>query len=273
MHVSLLQFASGPDVGTNLDTMARLTRAAVQASPRVDLVVAPEAAQVEFGTPDTPLAPAAEPLDGPFVTELGRLAAEVDTTIVAGMFERLDGEDTETGRVANTVVVLSPDGRLTATYRKIHLYDAFGVRESDRLLPGELSPAVVDVAGHRVGLATCYDLRFPELLRMLAANGAEVFAVPAAWHRGPLKEDHWSTLVRARAIENTCYVAAAGQSPPAYCGRSMVVDPLGVPLTALGEGVDWCVAEVRAERLREVRQRNPTLEHRRFAVVRPEVQA
>lgn len=272
VHVAVLQFASGADVSANLDVLAQLARESANAVPGgVDLLVAPEAAQVEFGPPEQSLADVAEPLDGPFVKGVGELARELQTTIVAGMFETPASSDTSDraadGRVYNTLVALGPDGRLVATYRKIHLYDAFGVRESDRLLAGDARGVVLDVGGHRVGLLTCYDLRFPELARDLADQGGELLAVPAAWHRGPFKEDHWSTLVRARAVENTCYVAAAAQSPPHYCGRSAVVDPFGVVLSSLGEEPGWCGGEIRADRIADVRRRNPTLEHRRFAVV------
>lgn len=271
MRVALLQFAAGPDVVDNLDQLGRLARESVRdVGGDLQLLVAPEAAQAEFGPPDRSLRPVAESLDGRFVTELGKVAAELRTTIIAGMFEEgPDEPDREMGRVYNTLVTLGPDGTLVGTYRKAHLYDAFGVRESDRMVPGDADPVVLDIAEHRVGLATCYDLRFPELMRLLAEAGAEVLAVPAAWHRGPLKEDHWTTLVRARAIENTCYVAAAAQSAPHYCGRSMLVDPLGVVSASLGEEPGQCSGRVSRERIEEVRRRNPTLKHRRFTVVGP----
>ena len=118
-------------------------------------------------------------------------------------------------------------GAATAAYRKIHLYDSFGYRESDRLSGGPTEAVVVEIAGWQVGLMTCYDLRFPELARALVDAGAEVIVVPAAWLPGERKVDHWRTLVRARAIENTVFVVAAGQPGPRYTGHSMVGDPLG----------------------------------------------
>ena len=116
---------------------------------------------------------------------------------------------------------------LRASYRKIHLYDSFGYQESARLVAGPVEPVLVDVDGFRVGLMTCYDLRFPELARELVSRGAELLVVPAAWVAGPLKVDHWRTLARARAIENTVFVAAVGQPGPRYTGHSMVVGPAG----------------------------------------------
>ncbi|WP_020579854.1 carbon-nitrogen hydrolase family protein [Actinopolymorpha alba] len=261
MRVALLQFAASLDKSENLQAIRHLARKA--ASDQLDVVVCPEASMHDFGSPDMPLAGAAEPLDGPFVQALADLARELGAMVIGGMFEASG----DPSRVYNTLVAVGADGSLAGSYRKIHLYDAFGYRESDRLVPGATEPVVVDVAGHRLGLLTCYDLRFPELSRALADAGADVLVVPAAWLRGPLKEDHWATLVRARAIENTCYVAAADQCGSAYAGRSMLVDPMGVVLSALGEQVGACVGEVEADRVAEVRERNPTLAHRRFTVV------
>lgn len=217
----------------------------------------------DFGDPDTPLAGVAEPLDGPFVQALAKLAGDIEATLVAGMFETAGD-----GLVYNTLVALGRDGDLAGHYRKIHLYDAFGYRESDRIAGGTDDPVLLTVGEHRVGLMTCYDLRFPELSRTLATQGADVLAIPAAWVRGPLKEDHWRTLLKARAIENTCYVAAAAQNGSAYCGQSMLVDPLGVVVSALGEQTGHCTGEVESDRIKDVRRRNPTLAHRRFGVVR-----
>ena len=159
-----------------------------------DLVVFPEAWARDFGEPGSDLAPSAEPLDGPFVTEVERVAAERGTTVVAGHLRA------RRAAPYNTVVVR---GAARADYRKIHLYDSFGYRESDVLAAGRLEPVTVEIAGTTVGLMTCYDLRFPELARALVDRGAEVLVVPSAWVAGPRKVDHWTTLLRARAIENT----------------------------------------------------------------------
>ena len=262
MRVALLQFAASLDKSENLEAVSHLARRSASAGP--ELVVCPEASMYDFGRPDTSLAAAAERLDGPFVSTLAGLARELSAFVVGGMFEVCDDDP---DRAYNTLVALAPDGTLAGSYRKIHLYDSFGYHESKRLVSGAGDRLVLDVGEHRLGLLTCYDLRFPELTRSLADDGADVLAVPAAWVRGPLKEDHWATLVRARAIENTAYVAAAGQCGSTYCGRSMLVDPMGVVTAALGEQVGFCVGDVDAQRVTDVRRRNPTLEHRRFAVV------
>ncbi|MGN6502536.1 MAG: nitrilase-related carbon-nitrogen hydrolase, partial [Pseudolysinimonas sp.] len=170
-------------------------------------------------------------------------------------------------RVANTVVALSDTGELVAHYRKIHLYDAFGDRESDYIVPGPADQvATFPWHGFTAGLQTCYDVRFPELTRRLVDGGADLILVPAEWVRGPLKESHWRTLLTARAIENTVYVAAADHAPPVGAGNSMVVDPMGVELVTIGESTDVAVAWIAPERVAEVRRINPALRLRRFDV-------
>jgi predicted amidohydrolase len=228
------------------------------------LVVAPEASMHEFGSPDVPLAPVAEPLDGAFVTGLREEARRHAVTVVAGMFEQVGASDL----AYNTVVAVGPDGELVGRYRKQHLFDSLGWLESKRLAPGDPAERLVfDCGGVTVGVMTCYDLRFPELARALMDDGANLLAVPSAWVAGPLKEDQWSTLVRARAIEDVCYVAAADQSPPTYVGRAMVVDPFGVVVAAVAERDGLAVADVDLDRLAQCRQRMPSLEHRRWQVL------
>ncbi|MGH3454342.1 MAG: nitrilase-related carbon-nitrogen hydrolase [Nocardioidaceae bacterium] len=177
-------------------------------------------------------------------------------TIVAPAFDVLDS-----GRMA---VVIDPTGATVAVYRKIHLYDSFGFVESERLSAGPLTPAVVDVGSFRLGLLTCYDVRFPEHARLLVDHGADVFAVPAAWVAGPLKEDHWTTLLRARAIENTAYVLGAAQCGPRYSARSAVIDPMGIIVAGAGEIEADVTAEITTERVAEARRRNPSLANRRL---------
>lgn len=255
MRVALVQMAAGLDPDENVATITRLTADLDD----TDLIVAPEAVMHDFGSPTTPLDPVAQSLDGPFVAAVADVARKHQATVVAGMFER--SADPE--RPYNTLVAVGPDGSLVATYRKVHLYDSFGYRESDRLLAGEPVPTVVDVGGLRVGLMTCYDLRFPEHARALVDAGAEALIVPSAWVRGPLKEDHWDTLVRARAIENTVYVAAAAQCGRTYCGRSMLVDPLGVAVAAAGDAETVVRGVLDPDVITAARERNPALRHRR----------
>ena len=223
----------------------------------------PEGWARDFGEAGSDLGGVAEPLDGPFVTEVERLAAERGTTIVAGLFERRDAAPYTAPYTApyNTVVVR---GGARADYRKIHLYDSFGYRESDVLTPGPLEPLTVELDGTTVGVMTCYDLRFPELARVLVDRGAEVLLVPAAWVAGDRKVDHWTTLLRARAIENTVYVVGVGQPGPRYSGHSMVVGPLGDVLVEGGDGPVTLRAVIDPTAVAEARRTNPSLGNRRL---------
>jgi predicted amidohydrolase len=252
VRITLVQEASGLDPAANRARIAELTPA------DGELVVFPEAFARDFGEAGSDVSAYAEPLAGPFATEVARVARDRGTTVVAGMFEAGD----DPARPFNTLVAR---GAAEAAYRKIHLYDSFGHRESDRLSSGPTAPpVVVDVDGFRVGLMTCYDLRFPELARSLVDGGAEVLVVSAAWVAGPRKVDHWRTLLRARAIENTVFVAAAGQPGPRYSGHSMVVDPLGDVLVEAGEEAAVVSATVDRATLEAARKTNPSLANRRL---------
>ncbi|WP_210651106.1 carbon-nitrogen hydrolase family protein [Nocardioides sp. SYSU D00065] len=251
LRVRVHQWASG------LDPAENRARLGAGVTPGADLVVFPEAFARDFGQAGSDVSGFAENLDGPFARELTRVADAAACTVVAGMFEAAD----DPSRPFNTLVVA---GASEAAYRKIHLYDSFGYRESDRLTAGRPEPVVVEVAGWRVGLMTCYDLRFPELARMLVDAGAEVLVVPAAWLPGERKVEHWRTLLAARAIENTCFVVGAGQPAPRYSGHSTVVGPLGDTLAAAdGEEQTLEVVLERAD-LEAARRTNPSLANRRL---------
>jgi len=251
LRIRVHQWASGLDPATN---RARLAEAV---TPGADLVVLPEAFARDFGEAGSDVSAFAEAADGPFATALAVAAAAADTTAVAGMFETSE----DPGRPFNTLVVR---GGSEAAYRKIHLYDSFGYRESDRLSGGPTEAVVVEIAGWQVGLMTCYDLRFPELARALVDAGAEVIVVPAAWLPGERKVDHWRTLLTARAIENTCFVIGAAQPEPRYCGHSLVVGPLGQVLAAAGGGEESLEAVLGRDDLLEARRTNPSLANRRL---------
>lgn len=267
VQIAVAQFAPGRDKAENQRSVARLTARAAAEGARV--VLFPEYAMFTASRMDHRYVEAAEPLDGPFVSAVAETARREGVHVVVGVCEAGEaGED----RFTNTLAALSPAGELVALYRKVHLYDAFGVRESDVLRPGPIEePQTFAVDGVVFGLQTCYDLRFPEVTRRIADAGAHVVLLAAQWVPGPLKEEHWRTLARARAIENTLYVAASGQAAPTGAGNSMVVDPMGTPVAALGEqDLAVATAEVSAERVEEVRVVNPALSLRRFSVsVRP----
>jgi predicted amidohydrolase len=251
LQVSLVQAASGLDPAGNRARLAELTPAGA------DLVVFPEAFARDFGDPGSDVSAEAESIGGPFASEVARVAAERRTTVVAGMFE----SSPDATRPFNTLVMR---GAAEASYRKIHLYDSFGFCESDRISAGELAPLVVDLHGFRVGLMTCYDLRFPELARALVADGAEVLVLPAAWVAGPHKVAHWRTLVSARAIENVAYVVAVGQPGPRYTGHSLVVDPWGDVLVEAGAAAEVLHATLDRSAIQAARAANPSLANRRL---------
>lgn len=252
VRVTLVQRAASLDPAVNraaLDELAPLLA-------DTDLLVLPEASARDFGEPGSDLAPYAEPLDGPYASRLREIAG--DAVLVAGMFET--GPDP--ARPYNTLVATGPG--LEARYRKVHLYDSFGFRESDQLSAGPIGGVTIDLEGARVGLMTCYDLRFPELARLLSAGGAEVIVVPAAWVAGPLKVDHWRTLLRARAIENVAYVVGVGQPGPRYSGHSLVVAPTGEVVVEAGEDEAILTATLDLTLVARARQTNPSLRNRRL---------
>jgi predicted amidohydrolase len=255
LRVALIQQASSLDPEENRDALG----AVAEVADTADLVVFPECFMRDFGRPGSNVSEFAEDLDGPFVSRMTALAKEYDVTVVAGMFERSE----DPTRPYNTLAVVDADG-VRASYRKIHLYDSFGYKESDSLLAGPIEPVLVDVGGFTLGLMTCYDLRFPELARELVARGATLLVVPTAWVAGPRKVDHWRTFVKARAIENTVYVAAAAQPAPRYSGHSMVVAPNGQVLGEAEDGDRLVHAEVSTEELDRARAQNPSLANRRM---------
>ncbi|MEV1009570.1 carbon-nitrogen hydrolase family protein [Streptomyces sp. NPDC049881] len=233
MRVAVEQFASGVSPVENLK---RVTDAVAEAAAEgADVVVFPEAAMARFGIP---LGPVAEPLDGPWAAGVREAAERAGVLVVAGMFT-----PARDGRVRNTLLVT---GRgVDTSYDKLHLFDAFGFAESETVAPGDRT-VVADLDGVRLGFATCYDVRFPQLFTRLAEQGARVVLLPASWGAGPGKAEQWDVLVRARALDSTCWVVAAGQADPSTVGEpprtkaptgignSMVVSPLGEVRARLG---------------------------------------
>ena len=259
--IAVAQFAPGDDKEANLASIRDLATAA--AARGAQLVVFPEYSSFFLPLLGAESVAAAEPLDGPFRTALGVIAKVLGIHIVAGMLEA----SASGGRFLNTVISLDPHGALVARYRKLHLYDAFGQKESDWVEPGAIeAPEVFDVGALTVGLQTCYDLRFPEVTRRVVDAGAQLVLVPSEWVRGPLKEAHWRTLITARALENTVYVAAADHAPPIGVGNSMIVDPMGVELVTIGETTDVAIGWLTASRIDDARATNPALALRRFGV-------
>lgn len=260
LAIGLLQFTPTACKGENLATVRRLAKLA--AGRGADVVIAPEYSLFFDGPLSEAYAQAAEDVPGEFTSGLAETAREQKIFLVAGILEKTDGE-----RPANTVIAIDPSGEIVARYRKLHLYDAFGQKESEWITPGDNLEAVTfEAHGFTIGLQTCYDLRFPEVSRMLVDAGAEVLAVPAEWAKGSLKEHAWRTLLAARAIENCCFVAAADQAVGAAVGLSAIVDPSGITRAGLDAGEGVAVGVIRSEEVQQVRETNPALRSRRFHV-------
>ena len=263
MRAAAVQLNATADLDHNLAVAERLVREA--AADGAELIVLPEKWTV-LGDPDA-LHAAAQTIDGPAISAARSWAAELGITLVAGSFtERRDGHE----RLSNTSVLIAPDGEIVADYRKIHMFDVdvggVSYRESDTEEPGD-EIVVTEAAGVPIGLSICYDLRYPELYRIMAVRGARVLTVPAAF-TVPTGRAHWEPLLRARAIENQAFVVAAnqiGKAPPHYdsWGHSMIVDPWGEVLSEKGSGEGFVAAELDFEAQDRIRADVPALANRR----------
>jgi len=264
LRVAAVQLNSTADSAANLASADRLTRAAAADGAR--LIVLPEK-WTAIGDDDE-LRAGAEPLDGPAISWARETARELAVDLVAGSIaERRDGHE----KLFNTSVHVDPRGEIAAVYRKLHMFDVEidgrSYRESDVEQPGGEIVLSASADGVQLGLSICYDLRFPELYRILAVRGARVIALPAAFTL-PTTRDHWETLVRARAIENQTFVIAAnqiGRHPGGHRsgGRSMIVDPWGIVLAQAPDREGHVVAELDLDHQRELRARLPALANRR----------
>ncbi len=262
--VGAVQMTSGPDKARNLDTAVRLVEEA--AARGAQLITLPELFNCLAGTET--IVSQAEPILGPTSQAMSELAARLQVTLLAGSIaERLEGSD----KVFNTSLLFSPEGEQLARYRKIHLFDIdlpgqITFQESSFMQAGDRM-VVTDTVIGRLGQATCYDLRFPELFRRLMDAGADVLCVPSAFTL-PTGRDHWLPLLRARAIENQTYVIASnqyGRNGPEIVtyGRSVIIDPWGVPLAVAADGENVITAEIDFDHQAEIRERLPALKHRK----------
>ena len=204
----------------------------------------------------------AESTDGPFVSSLRNAAKAAGINVVATIYEN----STVPNRVFDTAVWIDEQGNIASAYRKLHLYDAFGFKESDKFHPGADVPPPVRSGECRFGILICYDLRFPEMARMLVLNGANVLVAPSGWVQGDLKVEHWQTMIKARALENGCYVIAPDQTGNIYIGRSMIVDPLGRTIVDLDVKETLEVVEMDLKLVNETREKLPLLKNRRTDV-------
>ena len=264
MRVAVCQLNARDDRAQNLAVARDLLARAAAAG--AELAVLPE--YVDYLGP-AESAPKPEPIDGEFAEFFGAAARELGIWVHAGSFHEAGPDER---RTYNTSLIFNPTGDLAATYRKIHLYDVeipgrVSYKKSRSVAPGG-ETVVTEIAGVPTGLSICYDLRFPELYRRLAIDGAKMIVVPAAFmlHTG---RDHWEVLLRARAIESQCYVVAAGQigdhEPRRTCfGRSMIIDPWGTVVAQAPDTVGIVTAEIDLDRLDQIRTELPSLANRRL---------
>jgi predicted amidohydrolase len=220
-----------------------------------------------------------ESLNGNFVEQLKKSAKENNIFIVGSIYEhtnlisnntkqkkekKKEGKINKNSyRVHDTVVLINEQGKLISYYRKLHLYDALGFKESTKLLAGsKLFSPVISPLG-KLGTLVCYDLRFPELSRILAIKGSNALIAPSGWVQGTMKEDHWLIMCRARAIENGVYLIAPNQIGNIFCGRSLVVDPFGVVVMDMGNTEGFESVDLDLSRIDVVRKSLPLLKDRR----------
>jgi predicted amidohydrolase len=259
LRAAAIQLSSTPDAARNLAAADRLVRAAAGAG--AELVVLPEKWPV-LGDEET-TAGGRQPLDGEALTWARSLARELGIDLVAGSI-------VEAGYF-NTCVHVGPGGDDVARYRKLHMFDVqVGddvYQESAWQQAGDEVVVSEAAGGVELGLTICYDLRFPELYRELAVRGARIMCVPSAF-TVPTTRDHWEVLLRARAIENQCFVVAANQIGEKFGGRSLIVDPWGIVLAMAPDAETFIVADLDLRRLETIRERLPSLANRR-----PEVYA
>jgi predicted amidohydrolase len=262
VRVAVAQPASNDDVAANLALIDQL--AAQAAGEGAQVVLFPEYATYEKRRLDETFARAAQPLDGPICADLASIARRHGITLVAGVVEASPLPE----RPFNTLAAFSPSGALIAAYRKIHLFDAQGQRESDFISRAPTAePVTFDVGDVTFGLMTCYDLRFPELARALADAGAQVLAIGASWVPGELKTDQWLTLLAARAIDNAVFVAGSCQAPPISVGHSQILDPQGAVLSRLNAEPGVAVADLDLGRIAGTRRDFPVAQQRRMEVL------
>ena len=196
-----------------------------------------------------------------FIKRICQYSKKYKIGVVGTFFER-NPYNTDK-KVFDTAFSTDKNGKIVSIYRKLHLYDAFGFKESLKFSKGDKIPKLITTTIGKMGLMICYDIRFPELSRILTINGSDIIVIPSGWVQGIMKEEHWITMLKARAMENGVYVIAPNQVGNIFCGRSMVVDPLGSTLSDLGDKRGVEIVEIQRERIDEVRKTLPLLKNRR----------
>lgn len=267
--IALVQMKSSTIKSENLKLSVDYIRQA--AKKKIELVCFPE-----FQMAYSPLEQSARELstiaenaiNGNFITTLRKEAKRHRIKIIATIYENIDTKRKKKTdyRVSDTAIMISEKGDVMSIYRKLHLYDALGFKESVKLVGGNNIERPVKVGIGKIGLEICYDIRFPEMSRILTLDGANVLAIPSGWVQGIMKVEHWQIMLKARAIENGCYVIAPDQVGNIFSGRSMVIDPFGITLLDMGNKEGVGVVEIARDRVESVRKSLPLLKNRRTDV-------
>ena len=262
MKVAVVQFKASTKKETNLKKI--ISSISKASKNKADLITFPEFMMFYTNSSQTPkqLAQEAETISGNFVKSIAKTAKENKIQVVGSFYEKSSKKD----RVYDTSFVIDKSGKVISKYRKIHLYDALGFRESDKMTSGSKIAKPVKTSIGKIGMMICYDLRFPEMSRSLAVAGSEVLVAPSAWVQGEMKEEHWITINKTRAIENGCYVIAPDQVGNIYCGRSIVVDPFGKILLDMKKKQGIGYVKIDLNKVKQVRKVLPLLKNRRTDV-------
>ena len=272
--VAIVQMRSSEDKRENLKLSLDFVKEA--ARKKASLICFPEF-QMAFSPRNQSvkkLTKIAETIDqSNFILTLGESARRNRINIIATIYEKntknnssRSGINQFDNRVYDTAVIINSNGAICSVYRKVHMYDALGFRESAKMIAGNAIEKPVKTSVGNLGLMICYDVRFPEVSRILAINGADILAVPSAWVHGIMKEEHWQTILKARAIENGSYVAAPDQVGRIFSGRSMVVDPFGIVILDMGNREGMEIIEIDKSRIQNARESLPLLKNRRTDV-------
>tara|TARA_B100000470_G_scaffold188469_1_gene154541 strand:- start:91 stop:888 length:798 start_codon:yes stop_codon:yes gene_type:complete len=262
MKVAVTQFKASIDKENNLKKIiSYITKAA---SKNASLCTFPEFMMFYTNSKQTPkqLADLSETINGKFITEIAKAAKENHIQVIGSFYEK----SRKKNRVYDTAFVINEYGKVISTYRKVHLYDALGFRESDKMVSGSKITKPVSTSIGKIGMMICYDLRFPEMARSLAIAGSEILVAPSAWVKGNMKEDHWITINKTRAIENGCYVVAPDHVGNIYCGRSLVIDPYGKILLDMKKKQGIGYVTIDLDKVKQTRKTLPLLKNRKPTV-------
>ncbi|NOZ30379.1 MAG: carbon-nitrogen hydrolase family protein [Crenarchaeota archaeon] len=255
VKLTLIQLRARKDKEESLRTLKKL----IEKAPDGGIIAIPEYSMFDpTGLSAEVINRNAESLEGPWLTMLREQARRKGSCIVATFFEKNQG-----GKAYNSIALISDEGEIAATYRKTHLFDALGYRESDVFARGEKLFEPVNFCGVKIGIAICFEIRFPEIFRYQVTRGAELIVIPSAWYTGPGKEEQYRFLAQTRAHENTVWIAAPILYGDYFTGRSIVVNPMGVVVSDAGYGEKTVTVDVDLGELGPVREKLPLLELRR----------